>query len=1584
MENCTNLIYSFAKTLLITLLCTLGVGEMGAYNFTNTDVYFDNTNAQWDEPTAKSIYFFTEKYENSSLCSQGWHMSKVEGTNLFHINNNWGNVVHYYRFASVSYNTSGWPWEGGSSESRLINNPNCFGLTNIGVNPNGSDKTLLCISASGTYNNTAGIDLSSSAVYDSYTDLNHTQTVQKYTCTDGTSFTTATVNSGTITIEAYKMTAHGTASKTNNKQTINTSSVTSVNVDAAYTGEVTLTATANTGYVFLGWYDSDGTKLSESSEYTYNAPNSTKTIRARFAPKLTLSTLYLRMNNYTNWENADARFAAVFCNATTQQWEEFSTPSGHMCSVDVPEGDWGYVIVCRMNGAESENKWDNRWNQTGDMMTYSTNNCVNITGDNDGSWTKYAPVPAIAGTMNDWSPIADAFDGSSGTVTCNVTLAAHQTYRFKVMEETMWYGAGAEQVNDPYSAATYPTFIGQSDEYVLSTGTANLRMLSAGAGSYKFTYVVSTHTLSVEYPEVTHPISDYVYFNNTYSWTAPKVHIWDDTHGNGGTAWGNMPSMPTMTFAGETYYYAAIGASDKMLVAEVTATDNDDKKTADLTISNHTGKYYDVENKTAQSSEVAANWKDFTVTVSLYNQGATTPGIYSTTATYGSAMVPIAANNLPAKTGNTFEGYYDAVGGGGTKYYNADGTSAHVWDKTIASPILYAKWNCTITLDGRSPSTAGTTSITATYSSNTNLTSAIEKPTKTGWTFAGYYTLDKGWGLQLIDKDGNFNSNVTGYLDASGNWIGSGNVNLYAYWKDPASADHYTIRYGDNGSTDWTSQAFSQVGETNEWTISDFTIPNKNRFYIGYNEDFYNSDLGSNSSESVTMDWTTAYSEGNGAMKLLPGTSAVGLATGAVGTLQIWDNSADKNLSVGFLPSGYALVTDDRTLVLKAGESNSYYSDPITITSTEAAGTFQVQLKASSGYVATAHGAAEYASTLNGRKVSDDADIANGKKGVFQMWSNSATNNFGLRFVTVYDVSFDLQDHGSAIDDYTDVCYNSKIGAPSDPSENGYAFGGWYTEPECETEWDFENDVVTEATTLYAKWTRVYAFIEGRLQVRNSDRSSTTTIGANNTWATTSSMMPMDYDGDSHLFYRRTYSTPAELQVQIDEKGQFFFIHTSTAENSVTDGDAYYAPDYPGNRLPSAETKVTFSTSNNGGVAFSGTENAYVIIYFDGTDVWYELECALSYNPNTGSGSATRNFYTYGTTQYAKAANTYSLSGYDFSHWNTADDNSGATYTPGASISMTTPETTLYAQWKFVIYRAGDKAGDAHVTTNSVESYDGGTLAWPIEYRMKVNEINKWYTLCLPFDVDSVCVWDAEDGKYYKMKPYYRSAPGETFYTGHYVIRTPYGENVTGPGIEIELENFDDWRDPVNASVLPSASTPYIIQWHHDYFQDRYISFFGATGQKIPNSMTSVDAPSENDKVRVCGNDAMKEGEVAGAYLLDNDYGSGAWLRDENVETVRTINPFECYIIASDETTGRYLAIRRGMTTDDTPTGWDDVLNSERKQIITVYTLSGFQVTQYNDCSFNQAAQRLHNEQNEGIFILRSENESIKLMVGGK
>ena len=90
-----------------------------------------------------------------------------------------------------------------------------------------------------------------------------------------------------------------------------------------------------------------------------------------------------------------------------------------------------------------------------------------------------------------------------------------------------------------------------------------------------------------------------------------------------------------------------------------------------------------------EGKTVYARFNARTYTVTLDNQDATTAGATSVTATYNADM-PSIANNLPKKTGHTFNGYFTATSGG-TKYYNADGTSAKKWDKT-AETILYAQW----------------------------------------------------------------------------------------------------------------------------------------------------------------------------------------------------------------------------------------------------------------------------------------------------------------------------------------------------------------------------------------------------------------------------------------------------------------------------------------------------------------------------------------------------------------------------------------------------------------------------------------------------------------------------------------------------------------------------------------------------------------------------------------------------------------------------------------------------------------------------------------------------------------------------
>lgn len=74
-----------------------------------------------------------------------------------------------------------------------------------------------------------------------------------------------------------------------------------------------------------------------------------------------------------------------------------------------------------------------------------------------------------------------------------------------------------------------------------------------------------------------------------------------------------------------------------------------------------------------------------------YGGNAGTVSTSAVSATYDAAMPTLSGTMPTAANGYAFMGFYDATGGGGTKYYNADGSSARNWDKdTESGTTLYA------------------------------------------------------------------------------------------------------------------------------------------------------------------------------------------------------------------------------------------------------------------------------------------------------------------------------------------------------------------------------------------------------------------------------------------------------------------------------------------------------------------------------------------------------------------------------------------------------------------------------------------------------------------------------------------------------------------------------------------------------------------------------------------------------------------------------------------------------------------------------------------------------------------------------
>lgn len=73
------------------------------------------------------------------------------------------------------------------------------------------------------------------------------------------------------------------------------------------------------------------------------------------------------------------------------------------------------------------------------------------------------------------------------------------------------------------------------------------------------------------------------------------------------------------------------------------------------------------------------------------------------------------------------------------------------------------------------------------------------------------------------------------------------------------------------------------------------------------------------------------------------------------------------------------------------------------------------------------------------------------------------------RWLAKYTVSFDT-DGGSTVESQTVVTGNKATKPAVNPTKKGYNFVGWYTDNTYTTEFDFENTIITDNTTIYAKF----------------------------------------------------------------------------------------------------------------------------------------------------------------------------------------------------------------------------------------------------------------------------------------------------------------------------------------------------------------------------------------------------------------------------------------------------------------------------------------------------------------------------------
>lgn len=246
----------------------------------------------------------------------------------------------------------------------------------------------------------------------------------------------------------------------------------------------------------------------------------------------------------------------------------------------------------------------------------------------------------------------------------------------------------------------------------------------------------------------------------------------------------------------------------------------------DLIVTPYKGWY--VANKTASGSTYNVYLSPYTYTVAYNGNGATGGSTANSTHYYGAEKA--LTTNGYSRTGYYFAGWSTAANGSvqyadGAKVINLSATNG-------ATVTLYAVWTpiYKVTLDNQGATSAGTTAYwyiynttkvvsgeTVYYWTNQACTTplsgyTISTPTRTGYTFGGYYTGKNGTGTQYVNASGTCVNNLYSAVAADST--------LYAYWTPKTDAS-YTIQcYISGTSTLLHTQTVTAQAYGNEITVS--------------------------------------------------------------------------------------------------------------------------------------------------------------------------------------------------------------------------------------------------------------------------------------------------------------------------------------------------------------------------------------------------------------------------------------------------------------------------------------------------------------------------------------------------------------------------------------------------------------------------------------------------------------------------------------------------------------------------------------------------------------------------------------------
>ena len=550
----------------------------------------------------------------------------------------------------------------------------------------------------------------------------------------------------------------------------------------------------------------------------------------------------------------------------------------------------------------------------------------------------------------------------------------------------------------------------------------------------------------------------------------------------------------------------------------------------------------------------------------------------------------------------------------------------------------------------------------------TGSTTTLVNPTKTGYTFAGWYTSSDGSGNTITKIDGSQ----------------AGELVLYAKWV----ANTYTIRYNGNGNTGGLTASSTHTYDTekeltaNGYIKDGYTFVGWNTKEDGTGTDYADKEVVKNltSNNKGTIDLYAKWKVGTYTINYSDNMFSTTSQT--TNGLTITYDSENSYLTINGTPtSSNVYISYIPNLSFTEGDKYTYkvtYVSGNFSNANNTNGVFSVDIKKSTN------------ADLTSRNFVDNDYVTSGSSSkTFTVSSTGASEGsvlgYKLWFKTPSDWTFTnykVKLEFTKVYNTKDVTYGSTYGELLKPEKVGYTFDGWYTEENGKGTKITSSDIVkiTKDTTLYAKWTVntykvdfngnmfstasktingltiTYDYDNSYLTINGTPTSTTTILSSiqglnfneNDVYT-----LSLEYISGSYSYTGTNFATlSADV---IGENGN----NLSTRN--------YVAKSYPTSGSTSGNLSITNLSSTSGtGLKFWMWANEPAKQTF--TNYKIKVNLAKNNTKNVTYGS------TYGALPIPKRI------GFTFDGWYTGERGTGTKITSSDTVSIT-KDTTLYAKW---------------------------------------------------------------------------------------------------------------------------------------------------------------------------------------------------------------------------------------------------------------------------------------------------------------